>query len=57
MAQTPQPSEMGTWACRAPNDHLFSSSSQAQAIHERYRVLVVSEINPDGRARFPTFEG
>jgi len=65
-AQTPQPSEMGSLACRAMIDFLRSDSPDAAAIRERFRVCFIPMTNPDGtvlgygvsdaQGRFPFFE-
>jgi len=66
MAQTPQPSEMGQWACRAVLEWLVSDDPQARACRARHRVSFLPNTNPDGTAfgygvsdglgRFPYFE-
>ena len=66
-AQTPQPSEMGSLACRAMMDYLCSDDLEAAAIRERFRVCFIPMTNPDGtvlgygvsdaQGRFPFFEG
>lgn len=65
--QTPQPSEMGSLACRAMIDFLCSDDPAAAAIRERFRVCFIPMTNPDGtvlgygvsdaQGRFPFFEG
>jgi hypothetical protein len=65
--QTPQPSEMGSLACRAMIDFLTSGAPEAAAIRERFRVCFIPMTNPDGtvlgygisdaQGRFPFFEG
>ena len=66
-AQTPQPSEMGSLACRAMLDFLCSHNPEAADIRERFRTCFVPMSNPDGtvlgygvsdgQGRFPYFEG
>jgi len=66
-AQTPQPSEMGSLACRAMIDFLLSDAPDATAIRDRFRVCFIPMTNPDGtvlgycvsdaQGRFPFFEG
>jgi hypothetical protein len=66
-AQTPQPSEMGSLACRAMADFLCSDDPEATAFRARFRVCFVPMTNPDGtvlgygvsdaQGRFPHFEG
>ena len=65
--QTPQPSEMGSLACRAMIDFLGSGSAAADAIVQRFHVCFIPMTNPDGtvlgygvsdsQGRFPYFEG
>jgi hypothetical protein len=65
--QTPQPSEMGSLACRAMIDFLCSDAPDAAAIREFFRVCFIPMTNPDGtvlgyavsdaQGRFPYFEG
>ena len=65
--QTPQPSEMGSLACRAMMDFLDSSAPDAIAIRQCFRVCFIPMTNPDGtvlgygvsdaQGRFPFFEG
>ena len=65
--QTPQPSEMGSLACRAMIDFLGSGSAAADAIVRRFHVCFIPMTNPDGtvlgygvsdsQGRFPYFEG
>ena len=65
-AQTPQPSEMGSLACRAMIDFLCSDAPDAVAIRESFRVCFIPMTNPDGtvlgygvsdaQGRFPFFE-
>ena len=67
LAQTPQPSEMGQWACRGVLEWLLSDDPQAGAVLERHRVSLLPNTNPDGtvlgygvsdaQGRFPYFEG
>ena len=66
-AQTPQPSEMGSLACRAMIDFLCSDAPDAAAIRETFRICFIPMTNPDGaglgyavsdaQGRFPYFEG
>jgi hypothetical protein len=66
-AQTPQPSEMGSLACRAMIDFLCSDTPDAAAIRESFRICFIPMTNPDGtvlgyavsdaQGRFPYFEG
>ena len=66
-AQTPQPSEMGSLACRAMLDFLLTDDPRAAALKQRFRICFVPMTNPDGtvlgygvsdaRGRFPYFEG
>ena len=63
-AQTPQPSEMGSLACRAMIDHLLSG--KAGDIIRIFRICFIPMTNPDGavlglgvsdaQGRFPFFE-
>lgn len=65
MAQTPQPSEMGTWTSRAVIDYLVSDAAAQTRAHHRFTL--VPATNPDGTVRglgvshhlgrFPYFEG
>ena len=65
--QTPQPSEMGSLACRALIDFLTSDAPEAAAIRARFRVCLIPMTNPDGtvhgygvsdgQGRFSFFEG
>jgi len=65
-AQTPQPSEMGSLACRAMIDFLCSDAPEATAIRDCFRVCFIPMTNPDGtvlgygvsdaQGRFPFFE-
>ena len=65
--QTPQPSEMGSLACRAMIDFLGSGSAAADAIVQRFHICFIPMTNPDGtvlgygvsdsQGRFPYFEG
>ena len=48
-AATPQPNEMGNWACRAILDFLLSGTSEA--VLRRHRVCLVPHPNPDGTVR------
>lgn len=67
MSQTPQPSEMGTWACRAIVEFLLAGDGGAREILANYRLTILPETNPDGRkhglcvshplGRMPYFEG
>lgn len=66
-AQTPQPSEMGHFACRAILDYLLSAAPRARDVLARYRVCLIPHTNPDGTVlgygvsdalgHFPYFEG
>ena len=65
-AQTPQPSEMGHWACRAILDFLVSGGVQAKGVLSKHRLCLVPHTNPDGtvmgycvsdaKSHFPYFE-
>ena len=65
--QTPQPSEMGSLACRALIDFLGSGSAEGDAIVQRFHVCFIPMTNPDGtvlgygvsdsQGRFPYLEG
>jgi hypothetical protein len=65
--QTPQPSEMGSLACRAMIDFLCSDVPEAIAIRHCFRLCFIPMTNPDGtvlgyavsdaQGRFPYFEG
>ena len=67
MTQTPQPSEMGTWTCRAVIDFLLSEAEEARSMRARHRFTLLPATNPDGTVRglgvshhlgrFPYFEG
>ena len=67
LAQTPQPSEMGPWSCRAVLEWLLSDDPRAGEVLTRHRVTLLPHANPDGtvlgygvsdaRGRFPFFEG
>ena len=67
MSQTPQPSEMGTWASRAVIDDLISDDDEIARIRAQHRFTIVPATNPDGTVRglgvshhtgrFPYFEG
>ncbi len=50
-AATPQPNEMGNWACRATLDFLLSGTPEAEAVLSRHRVCLVPHPNPDGTVR------
>ena len=66
-AQTPQPSEMGSLACRAMIDFLCSDAPDAVEIRNSFRIYFIPMTNPDGtvlgyavsdaQGRFPYFEG
>ena len=66
-AQTAQPSEMGSLACRAMMDFLCSDAPDAAAIRRFFRICFIPMTNPDGtvlgygvsdsQGRFPFFEG
>ncbi|MDF2721813.1 MAG: putative carboxypeptidase Zn-dependent [Paenibacillus sp.] len=65
-AQTPQPSEMGSLACRALIDYLCSDEPQAVEARSRFKLCFIPMTNPDGtvhgyavsntQGRFPFFE-
>jgi len=65
MAQTPQPSECGTWTCRAIIDFLLSD--EGAAVLGKHRFTLLPATNPDGTVTglgvshpsgaFPYFEG
>ena len=67
LAQTPQPSEMGQWACRAVIEWLLGDAPGTAEIRDRHRVSFLPNTNPDGtvhglgvsdaQGRFPYFEG
>ena len=66
-AHTPQPSEMGSLACRAMIDFLCSDTPDATTIRESFHICFIPMTNPDGtvlgyavsdaQGRFPYFEG
>ena len=47
-AQSPQPSEMGHWACQAIMDFLISDDPIAREVLSKQRVCLVPNTNPDG---------
>lgn len=50
-AATPQPNEMGHWACRAVLDFLLCGSPEAEAVLKKHRICLIPHPNPDGTVR------
>ena len=66
LAQTPQPSEMGQWSCRAVIEWLLGDTPDAKRCRRTHSVSFLPQTNPDGtvlgycvsdgQGRFPFFE-